>query len=54
VRVDWLPETEHNRDSQITYIAERNLWAAIELGDAIKAAVSRLADYPEGSYRISG
>jgi toxin ParE1/3/4 len=47
VRVDWLPEAERNRDSQIVYIAERNPWAAIELGDAIKAAVSRLADYPE-------
>jgi toxin ParE1/3/4 len=47
VRVEWLPEAERNRDSQIAYIAERNPWAAIDLGDAIEAAVGRLADYPE-------
>jgi toxin ParE1/3/4 len=47
VRVEWLPEAERNRDSQIAYIAERNPRAAIDLGDAIEAAVSRLADYPE-------
>jgi toxin ParE1/3/4 len=29
--VEWLPEAERNRDSQIAYIAERNPWAAIDL-----------------------
>jgi toxin ParE1/3/4 len=47
VRVEWLPKAERNRDSQIAYIAERNPWAAIDLGDAIEAAVDRLANYPE-------
>jgi toxin ParE1/3/4 len=49
VRVEWLPEAERNRESQLAYIAERNPWAAIEIGDAIEAAVARLADYPESA-----
>jgi toxin ParE1/3/4 len=47
VKVIWLSEAERNRESQIEYIAERNPWAAVDLGDAIKAALGRLADYPE-------
>ena len=49
MRVEWLPEAERNRDSQLAYIAERNPWAAIDLGDAIEAALARLADYPESA-----
>ena len=49
MRVDWLPEAERNRESQLAYIAERNPRAAIDMGDAIEAAVARLADHPEGA-----
>ena len=47
MRVEWLPEAERNRESQLAYIAERNPWAAINMGDAIEAAVARLADNPK-------
>ena len=46
MRVEWLPTAEHNRETQLAYIGERNPWAAIEMGDEIDAAVSRLTDYP--------
>ena len=49
MNVEWLPEAERNPDSQLAYIAERNPWAAIDLGDAIEAAAARLADYPESA-----
>jgi toxin ParE1/3/4 len=49
VKIEWLPEAEHNRESQLAYIAERNPAVAISLGDAIEAAVSRLADFPESA-----
>ncbi len=49
MRVDWLPEAERNREGQLAYIAERNPRAAIAMGDAIEAAVARLADHPEGA-----
>ena len=49
MNVEWLPEVEHNLKSQIDYIAEHNPQAAIDMGDAIDAAVPRLADYPEGA-----
>ena len=49
MRVDWLPAAERNRESQLAYIAERNPRAAIDMGDAIEAAVARLADHPEGA-----
>lgn len=48
-RIDWLPEAEHNRASQLTYIAERNPAAAIRVGGAIVAAVRRLAAFPESA-----
>ncbi len=44
-----MPEAERNRESQLAYIAERNPRAAIDMGDAIEAAVARLADHPEGA-----
>jgi len=46
VRIEWLPEAARNLTAQLEWIAERNLWAAIDMGDAIHAAVSRLADHP--------
>jgi len=46
VRVEWLPVAERNRESQLAYIGERNLWAAIDMGDAIEAAVRHLVDNP--------
>jgi len=45
VKVEWLPVAERSRENQLAYIAERDPWAAIDMGDAIEAAVSRLADY---------
>jgi len=54
--IAWLPEAVRNRDNQIAYVGERNPAAAIELGDAIEAAVDRLADFPESGRqgRVSG
>ena len=49
MKIEWLPEAERNRQSQLAYIAERNPAAAIGLGDAIEAAVARLADFPESA-----
>lgn len=46
MRIEWLPIAEQNRESQLAYIGERNPWAAIDMGDAIEAAVSHLADHP--------
>jgi toxin ParE1/3/4 len=46
VKIDWLPIAERNRASQLAYVAERNPQAAIDMGDAIEAAVRRLADHP--------
>ncbi|MGI8876486.1 MAG: type II toxin-antitoxin system RelE/ParE family toxin [Egibacteraceae bacterium] len=41
-----MPQAERNLTAQLEWIAEHNLWAAIDMGDAIHAAVSRLADHP--------
>jgi toxin ParE1/3/4 len=49
VKTAWLPEAVRTLDSQLAYIAERNPRAAIDMGDAIEAAVARLADYPESA-----
>ncbi len=49
MKVEWLPEAERNRESQLATIAEHNPRAAIDMGDAIEAAVARLADYPESA-----
>ncbi|MGO4727863.1 MULTISPECIES: type II toxin-antitoxin system RelE/ParE family toxin [unclassified Inquilinus] len=46
MKIEWLPAAEANRDSQLTYIGERNPWAAIDMGDAIEAAILRLAQHP--------
>ncbi len=49
MRVEWLPEAERSRESQLAYIAERNPSAAIDMGDAIEAAVARLSGNPKSA-----
>lgn len=46
MRIEWLPEAARNLTAQLEWIAEHNPWAAIDMGDAIHAAVSRLAAHP--------
>jgi toxin ParE1/3/4 len=46
VRIEWLPQAERNRETQLAYVAEHNPGAAIEMGDAIERAVARLSDNP--------
>jgi toxin ParE1/3/4 len=46
VTIEWLPEAARNLTAQLEWIAERDPWAAIDVGDAIHAAVGRLADHP--------
>jgi toxin ParE1/3/4 len=46
VRIEWLPTALRDRAGQLAYVAERNPRAAIDMGDAIEAAVARLADHP--------
>ena len=49
MNVEWLPSAVTTLGSQLSYIAERNPQAAVDMGDAIEAAVSRLADFPESA-----
>jgi toxin ParE1/3/4 len=46
VRIEWLPGAARNLTAQLESIAERDPWAAIDIGDAVHAAVGRLADQP--------
>ena len=46
MRVEWLPEAEKNLTAQLDWIADRDPWAAIDVGDTVLAAVERLADHP--------
>lgn len=46
MRIEWLPTAERTLAAQIDWVAERDPWAAIDMGDAICAAVDRLADFP--------
>lgn len=46
MNIEWLPVAERDRESQFAYLADRNALAAISIGDATEAAVSRLADLP--------
>ena len=56
MRVEWLPEAERSLAAQLEWIAEHNPWAALDMGDAIHAAVGRLADHPAmaRSGRVAG
>ncbi len=47
MKVEWLPLAERNRESRLAYIGERNPWAAIDMGDAIEAAVRYLVENPQ-------
>lgn len=46
MKVEWLLLARQDREEQLGYIAERDPWAAIHLGDAIEQAVSHLPDHP--------
>jgi toxin ParE1/3/4 len=46
VRIEWLPAAERDLRSQLEWVAERDAWAAIDMGDAITGAVEHLADHP--------
>lgn len=46
MRIEWLPEAERNLVAQLEWLAEHDVWAAIDMGDALHSAVSRLADHP--------
>lgn len=46
MRVEWLPLAVRDLHGQLDWIADHDPWAAISVGDAIEAAVARLADYP--------
>jgi toxin ParE1/3/4 len=46
VRIEWLPEAARNLTAQLEWLAERDPWAAIDVGDAVHAAVERLAEHP--------
>ena len=46
MRIEWLPGAARNLTAQLEWIAERDPWAAIDAGDAVHAAVARLADHP--------
>ena len=49
MNIEWLPSAARTLEAQISYIAERNPQAAVDMGDAIEVAVSRLADFPESA-----
>lgn len=46
MRIEWLPAAQRDLTAQLEWIAQQNPWAAIDIGDAVQAAVSRLADHP--------
>ncbi len=46
MKVEWLPAAERDREAQLAYLAERNPRAALEMGDAIKAAIGHLCTHP--------
>lgn len=46
MRIEWLPEAARDLTAQLEWIAEPDPWAAIDVGDAVHAAVGRLADHP--------
>ena len=49
MNVEWLPSAARTLENQLSYIAERDPRAAVDMGDAIEVAVSRLADFPESA-----
>ena len=49
MNIEWLPSAARTLEAQISCISERNPQAAVDIGDAIELAVSRLADFPESA-----
>ena len=49
MNVEWLLSAERTLETQLSWIAERNPQAALDMGGAIEAAVSRLADFPQSA-----
>ena len=49
MNVEWLPSAARTLGNQLSYIAERNPRAAVDMGDAIEVAVSCLADFPQSA-----
>lgn len=46
MRVVWLRTAQRTLAAQMEWVAERDPWAAIDMGDAVMAAVGRLGDFP--------
>lgn len=46
MRVAWTPSAVADVADQLDWVAERNVLAAIDLGDAVRTAVRRLEDFP--------
>lgn len=46
MRVEWLPAAQQDLTTQLAWVADQDPWAAIDMGNAIEAAVTRLCDYP--------
>lgn len=47
MRIEWLAAATRNLTAQLEWIAERDPWTAIDVGEAVHAAIERLADHPE-------
>ncbi|MEA1652333.1 type II toxin-antitoxin system RelE/ParE family toxin [Nitrospirillum sp. BR 11164] len=46
MKIEWLPAAQREFSNQIIHLADRNPIAAVRIGDAVEAAVERLASYP--------
>jgi toxin ParE1/3/4 len=46
-RLDWTETAETDRDAIVDYIAQENLFAAIEAGDQIERQTNELRAFPE-------
>ena len=46
MRIRWLPRGKASVDAQLNYIALRNPFAAVAVGDRIRGAVEQLRDHP--------
>lgn len=46
MKIEWLPNAEDDLSAHVERIAQRDPWAAMEVGDRIIEAVGRLADHP--------
>lgn len=46
MRIEWRPEARADLKQIISYVADRNLQAAVELNQAIHAAASTVSKHP--------